>query len=301
MTLAKLYSPPNATNLSAAFGFPAPKSFVEFMRVIYELSDGNWHDGMDLFARSTGRDLVTSEYRYAQTPPELCPFASIGADGDHDGYVIHAPELSNDDYPVGSYVPMDSCGVWLVGKNTIEAIEHYLSCTLEFEGKQITDPNHAQILRSVQVLAKTLRIDPAPERAHENSGPNGRGLPIIPKVPAGWRFLPSSDGVGVLAPEAAFGPDPLLTCPMEPVDSVRMADDAFSHKYPAAALYYLREAFWNTCDFAIQEGICRRLILVYHALSRPFLAEVVAKKLKCFFDRDCEFRKKLEATRGPHA
>jgi hypothetical protein len=301
MTLAKLNSPPNEANLSAAFGFPAPKSFVEFMSVIYELSDGNWHDGMKLFARSTGRDLVTSECRYTLTPPELCPFASMGVDGDHDGYVIHAPELGNDDYPVGGYVPMDSCGVWLIGNNTIKAIEHYLSCTLEFEGKQITDAKDAQTLRSVQVLAQTLRIDPTAERAYENSGPDGRGLPIIPKAPVGWRFLPSSDGVGVLAPEAAFGPDPLLTCPMEPVDSVRIADDAFSRNYPAAALYYLREAFWNTCDVQIQQGICRRLILVYHALSRPFLAEVVANKLKCFFDRDCEFRKNFEGTRGPQA
>jgi hypothetical protein len=256
---------------------------------------------MELFARSTGMDLVTSERRYSLTPPELCPFASMGVDGDHDGYVIHAPELGNDDYPVGSYVPMDSCGVWLIGNNTIEAIEHYLSCTLEYEGKKEPNAKQTQAIRSVQVLAEALRIDPAPERAYENTGPGDRGLPVIPKVPAGWRFLPSADGVGVLAPEVAFGPDPLLTCPMQPVDSVRMADDAFSRNYPAAALFYLREGFWNTCDFPIQEGICRRLILVYRALSRPFLAKVVANKLKRFFDRDCEFRKNLEANRGPHA
>jgi hypothetical protein len=71
--------------------------------------------------------LAGEEARYPSTPPEMFPIAAMGVDGVHYGYVIHAPELSAADYPLGHLCPMDAEGVSLLGMNTLEAIETEVS------------------------------------------------------------------------------------------------------------------------------------------------------------------------------
>ena len=92
---------PTRAALSEALGFTVPEAFVTFIETIYEQSGRDSQKWPDCFATVTGIELASVHFRYSQTPPELFTFATLGVDGVHYGYVIHAPELPAEDYPVG--------------------------------------------------------------------------------------------------------------------------------------------------------------------------------------------------------
>jgi hypothetical protein len=54
-------------------------------------------------------------------------------------------------------------------------------------------------------LSGGLGIAPDPSKAGRNYD-DGHGKPVMPTVPQGWHYVPSSDGAGVLAPAAQFHP-----------------------------------------------------------------------------------------------
>jgi hypothetical protein len=151
---------------------------------------------------------------YALSPPELFPCAASGVDGGHFGYVIHVPELSATDYPVGRFEPSDyDEGVYLLGATTFEAFETELSSQMKYD----LNSEFRRQRRSKQVewwpeavaRLRALGIDPDPAKAGRNYE-NGSGKPVSPSIiPEGWRHVPSTDGIGVLAPAALFHPAPL--------------------------------------------------------------------------------------------
>jgi hypothetical protein len=110
----------------------------------------------------------------------------------------------------------------------------------------------------------------------------GHGKPVIPTVPEGWHYVPSSDGAGVLAPTAQFHP----TFPHSLDDrpnptlvrdaALRLADEHF----PATALWLLRECYWRTWPLKTEDiGLCRAMSDAYAALGRPSLAAVVERRM----------------------
>jgi hypothetical protein len=263
---------PDRASLSEAFGFTVPDAFVEFIRVLSEQCDDN-QDYAELFMTLTGQYLVGVEVCYSQTPPEMFPIASMRVDGVHYGYIIHAPELPARDYPVGYLCPMDADGVSLVGFSTLEAIETLASRQIDHGSSYAGD-----ILRISQVLG----IKPSKEKANRCYDRFGNGLPVLPRKPAGWRFILSEDGVGVLAPSDAFRAGPHLALDDDaPAEAyLRLADQTSAAGFPATALLYLRDGYWrHWTDDDIALEICNRLIRVYDALGRASLTEAVRLRM----------------------
>jgi hypothetical protein len=153
--------------------------------------------------------LLVSEYgdsRYQQTPPELFPIATTGVDGGHFGYLIHAPELALSDYPIACFAPMDSNGAYLLGASTFEAVETEISANMrsaQEEDDWQSSPASFEWWPGVSARLARLGIVPDPSKAARNYD-DGHGKPAMPTVPEGWRYVPSSDGAGVLAPAAHF-------------------------------------------------------------------------------------------------
>jgi hypothetical protein len=77
-----------------------------------------------------------------------------------------------------------------------------------------------------------------------------------PGVPAGWHYLPSEDGIGVLAPERAFASDePEVDtdeeCDFEEVVAAAVA--ALDNDHPASALSILRDAMFSNEGMDVSE------------------------------------------------
>jgi hypothetical protein len=284
--------------LSRRFGFQVPGDFVRVAELIRQHSspqalDETYYNVLRVYPR--GYDA-----RYPSTPPELFPFGSMGADGHHDGYVIHAPELSAEDYSVGSYCPMDSEGVVFKGSGTLDAFEAMMSFSLASAADELDDlaadedsldddeegewieqerKKLSQRVELIAAVARTFGLAPATEKSGREYGPDRNGLPVPPFIPVGWRHVLSSDWIGVLAPASAFqthaGPSVTVNTPPENV--VAAARAALDAGFPATALLDLREAYW------LHRHDQRRLYVdvlaeAYEALGRPVLAEIVRRR-----------------------
>lgn len=180
-------------------------------------------------------------YNYPCTPPELFVFGSPGVDGIHYGFLVRAPELSP--YPLAALNPVNTEG----GVRALGATEDETAALLGTAGSD------------------TPVFDPA--------------WPTIePVVPDGWRHVATSDGVGVLAPEPAFGEPPSVDVgrytPLAPIE--RAATRALMQGHPATSLWLLREFFANNHDgdAVSARAVLRLMAQAYRSLDRPLLAEV---------------------------
>lgn len=100
---------------------------------------------------------------------------------------------------------------------------------------------------------------------------------VSPAVPDGWRFEPTRDGIGVLAPAACFGDAPSLDlgyyAELAPVE--RAATVALMKGHPATSLLLLREFFAHNHhgDAVAARATLRLMAQAYRSLDRPLLAE----------------------------
>jgi hypothetical protein len=187
----------NSESVSQAFGFPVPLPFANFLIKLYEFCDRDNQKCAALFERLTGQMLDGVRTRYQQTPPELFPIASMGVDGVHFGYVIHAPELPIEDYPVGEICPMDHDGVILLGNTTQEALDN-------FAGYVVKGERDEKQLQEILDLYEPFGIRPNKEVDKTRYAENEHGLLLKPKILDGWLYVPTSDGIGVLAAAEKF-------------------------------------------------------------------------------------------------
>ncbi len=244
---------PTRTTLSQALGFNVPSRFVEYICQLHDFAGGDPESCLDAFDDSLGLFPRGQDARYDGTPPELFPVGKTGCDGDHYGFLLHAPELELNDLPFAHYCPMDSDGVILVGSTTEMGIASVMGWHLSFVS--------AVKKERIAKIAGACKIRPQEEQN-----------PAV-SVPHGWRFAPSSDGVGTLAPAKLFDPGPLLefdrnksSVPFEDA-----AERAISGGHLATALHYLREGlwfFWMTKPVSL----ARRMIDVYSMMNREALA-----------------------------
>ena len=246
---------PTRESLSQELDFKVPTEFADFVRRVFEYSDGSSERCLAAFLATLGIYPNGPDARYSGTPPELFPVGSTGCDGDHYGFLLLAPELDLDDLPLAHYCPMDSDGVGLVGSTAIQGIASLMACHLSYD----FIPNEEKEL--IARVAHMCNIHPVDE-------PH----PAI-SVPTGWRFLPSSDGVGTLAPADLFDLRPVLEFdqygPLTPF--LGAADDAINRGYFATALHYLREGLWFRWPEKPYD-LARRMVDVYHKMNRGKLA-----------------------------
>src|SRR5438105_3448690 len=95
--LAAKQGRPSRTSLSESLGFKVPTRFTEFVGRLYDFANGDPAVCLDAFETALGLFPQGEDARYSGTPPELFPVGTTGCDGDHYGYLLHAPELELDD------------------------------------------------------------------------------------------------------------------------------------------------------------------------------------------------------------
>lgn len=255
---------PTQKSISKTFGFQMPLSYVQLVEWIYDSAQGDPEACTELFAECFGVGVEDGVSGYESTPPELRTVSWPGVDGVHLGFLVHAPEVKQDDYPIAEFCPMDSDGVSLIGQGIVSGL---VALGRQWSGK----PERIELPAWQAAVAELDKRKP--KKAETNSETNHWVV-----VPPQWRFQPSADGVGVLAPEELFGPQELVAVPADCDDFqayVKPANAAIRKGYWAAALYYLREGYWHNWP-AHPQPIAERLCTVYERLNRPGYASVVA-------------------------
>jgi hypothetical protein len=249
---------PDRDTVSEKLGVLAPKELVRLAQWMYDRSGGDPYECSGLFCRFTGIGASDAAARYDSTPPEMFPFGVPGVDGLHYGFLVHAPELEADDYPVGYICPMGSDGVLVEGVGTCDGIASIIRLWGDKAHDSMRRELSAGYLQPTKAADKAIAVD---EVIH---------------IPAGWEFLPSSDGVGVLAPANLFAPEvPVVLDQYGPVEPfLAAAREAISASHLGTALFYLREGYWfNWTAHPIE--LCECLCDVYTELGRPSLATVI--------------------------
>ena len=226
-------------------------------------------------------------------PCEFFAFASPQVDGIDYGFVVHAPELAQEDFLVCELDPKDDLrGLRLLGNTFVEGLEALLSRALASANQQpevwaeITRGyglTPSIVLNRIKALSLQLGLYPDKEKAKSVIFDSNGPAPV-PVVPKGWRFAPSSDGVGVLAPTLFFGEyqveiedvDTEYGCDLEPV--LDLAVKALAQSCPASALLVLRDAMFH--NMYLDEQV-ERLVLpmrqAYLALNRPLFAAMIER------------------------
>lgn len=280
---------PTRADLDTAFGFPVPEALGELLCHIYDttgrLDDG--HDG--LFHRLTQMYLSDKGFRYDQTPPELFAFGRPGVDGIHFCFAIHDEQLGPD-WPVVQFNPMNSAGATFVGANPRDGLASVLTATLrrnlraEHTNQSEFDERRREVLAAAAALGLTLdesKPTPLDLGMGREPGSDNRLRRVLPKLPTGWKLLPTLDGLGVAAPDNAIHPDDReLQMPefedAEPDFDAFDSDEAnelaaeWIDEYPASSLKRLRDL--RITDLGSSDLI-ELMTRAYELLGRHLIAQ----------------------------
>ncbi len=277
--------------LVASYGIEPPRAIVELyaMALAHVEAQGTDRDS-DFYAdpyycfidRSLQLSCAGPLQPDAADPPytvlpavELFEFASPGVDGIQYGFVVHAPELARADYPIAEWDPRGGHeSIHGLGSSSTEGLERLLSRTLAHweGGAELVEGARERLW----AFARAIDIEPAAAKA--KAVISEQGEPPRPFVPAGWRHELTIDGIGVLAPEGAFGREHEEAVEGSTEDVVVIAERAFEAGHPASALIVLRDALaldWSTPG-AI-ELLSPAMQRAYSALGRPLLAKLLAR------------------------
>lgn len=270
---------PTRESVSEALGVRAPVAWVKALEHAFLAVDGREEAFLDYFEPLLGFRLGTDDLRLPQTPPEFFPVGATRT-GTFFGFVVHAPEVPADDYPLAEFTPAESDKVTLAGRNTREALENLAAWQLALD-----ELNEGQLLDNadrLRRLAEALAIDPTPEKARRRFDPEGGALPVEPETPPGYLHFAGEDGVGVLAPRSAFrrGGRPKYRVSGALEWFLEAGLTALAEKAPATALLLLKEGY--ALHFGAEDTI---LLLTgpmaeaYRQLGRSTLARVVERRL----------------------
>lgn len=231
---------PTAASVSEALGVPAPAAWVRVVQWVHAQCEkqpeafGNW------LLPALGFRLGGADLRTPATPAEFFPIGEMPT-GTVLGYVVHAPELGADDYPVATFDERTGDAVALVGRTTREALETLAAAQLaadEIRGSALA--RHEQHLALARLLALP---EITPDKARRRWDTEGGPLPVVPEVPPGYVYWPGTDGVGTLVPRAAVRngarPTYKVSRPLEFFLEAGLT--ALEQRLPGLALFYVRE------------------------------------------------------------
>jgi hypothetical protein len=146
------------------------------------------------------RDRPWAQWRnidpgYVGLVPDLFIVASPGTDGIQYGFVLHAPELDVEPLPIFEFDP-DYATVSFFAHDLGELLLRGAAGAASYRA-ECGDSYDMETYGSV---ATVLGLPPLPPRSWSD-----KPMSYRPPVPPGWRYVPTEDTIGVLAPEAAFG------------------------------------------------------------------------------------------------
>ncbi len=281
-----------ATELSLEFFKGNPPSLSYLSDRLYGLNHADWMRTLD---------LCLHERTAPTLPAEFIPIADYGVDGAQAGLVVHAPEIEQDDYPVGAYCEIDFDGVLLAGRDTRHFLEQRFSAMLnswETMGQDVdalgkllgNDGPMAEGLAAkmradamessttlrplIEKIANVLNLNPDPNTRIMGWGMERVELPP-PPVPKGWRYERTNDFVGILAPCQHF--DPHFTPDLVGPNPHRTARGLLRRNSPASALYVLKQHAidaWRDQSKTFPDWL-ETTANAYEALGRPLLAQSI--------------------------
>ena len=138
---------------------------------------------------------------------------------------------------MGDFVPAGSAGVVHIGDTTVSAIENVISYIHARTGFAEID---LSFLKKVGLLPTDEKADNVRLlKGEEYVRPK-------PSLPSGWKLAMTSDGVGVVAEDARFRPDPLKQWPSDAALATFLAESETDRKagFLGSSLYHLKEAWW---------------------------------------------------------
>lgn len=229
---------PTRESISEALRFRVPSNFAKFIGQIYDFGNGDPEVCNSALFETIGIFPCGQSAKYSSTPPELFPVGSTGCDGEHYGFVLHAPELDLDELPFGQICPMDYVGVSIIAATSEEGISQKawdsLDCNRRMLQEKPVSDYLIEIDRIAQATVEYCEITPKQSVNRELS------------IPYGWKHLPSEDVIGTLAPRSWFASKTLVEFEGWTLQQfMKAATDETQRGYYAAALHYLREGFWE--------------------------------------------------------
>jgi hypothetical protein len=282
---------PTAHGLSQAAGISLPTAFVRLIllaisrrgrRGYQHLTDrslgillaGPWQ------AAISGKSPAAHDIRYPQTPPELVPFATQRVDGVHYGFIARTPELPANDYAMGEFCPMDPDPVVFLATTFSKAIENLASQQLSYlrdDDEELSESAAADLAR----ISKLLKIAPSIRKAGRQFTRDGDARPIPLAKPRGYLFHKTLDGIGVLAPKAAFARAALGHDTDDLASGIKRSIKLLAADCPASALVILKDLWWARChDPTAIARVAPPFADAYRALNRPAFAEIVNDKAR---------------------
>jgi hypothetical protein len=257
--------------LQGRTGFSVPQSFVEIATRFAERA-GNIEEGLALLENVLSlRICHVVEDRYESMPIEFFPFLATGGDGHCFGYVIHAPELGLENYPMGLMVPGEGDGVIFAGNTTIAALENMISYMHSW-------PDAFDSLDLIWLA--TIGLYPSAAKAQFARWHTGTQYARpLPPLPDGWRHVMTSDGIGVVAQMSAFREGHATALPEDAslMHYIAAADSEAAAGHHGSALCHLKEAWWQWY-FSPDEDVRQlkhRLVETYHNLGKTLLADAM--------------------------
>ncbi|HYE21653.1 MAG TPA: hypothetical protein VEA69_24620 [Tepidisphaeraceae bacterium] len=277
--------------LAARLGVLIPDDFCRIWSAYRALVSPEKFEPLAYYVFTLFPSIPPEAHGGPNVPPEVRIFGRIGADGGVYGYLVHAPECPADDYPVGIFVAIDHEGFLARAPTTRPAFELLLAQRLQWNLENPADPQPARAIEVARELATTLGLTIERRRIP-------RGRPFRPKLPAGWRHVPTLDGVGALAPADAFArkPHPGYRRPTPLAAPMAAARDALRAGLPGTALALARDVWTNHWGVTgVPEELGPILIAAYTALGRPAYATIVQRQVEIAVP----WNKKIEDRFGP--
>lgn len=212
------------------------------------------------------------ELNYPNHPFEVVPFAWNGTSGLSYGWAVLDEHQDPEDYSCVSFAHVDypPAACWL-GDTTREALENLMVGSQRFFERYGEDDGQPSPMTEPEWAALCSAVGLTPRLDRDDITAGGRSKrTIAPRVPTGYRFEPSPDGTGVLAPAAAFGSAPVVIDPKWYEDEhIAVAREHLAAGRPAAALLVLKATRAESSEWV---PTVEAMHEVYLALERPFMA-----------------------------
>jgi hypothetical protein len=209
-------------------------------------------------------------------PRELIPFAQRAGTGRVYGWVLLAPELESDDLPCVSCDSEHDDGAAWLGDDTQQALENMLVGSLrdsqEYRPEDPSPTEHpswAALCAALALRPDYARTDITVDAISTRS--------FAPEVPPGWQYVPTDDGIGVLAPTSTFASEPFVLASLDGEEStLALAQAHLRAGHPASALVVVKDGYYDESPRRLVELQAEAFL----ALGRPVLAARAARWLE---------------------
>jgi hypothetical protein len=259
---------PTQRGLSAELGVRAPDAYVALQRFAFDGSDTRIQRAQ-YYESLLGFHFASTYADYCADPPEMLVFGATGVDGIQLGFVVHTPELRLPDYRVVMIAPIGR-DPEVLGESTVEAVSHLVRVTMQSVGELSIEQEE----RLSELRREFGAAFPGRRRPKNSFWPK-------PSVPAGYRFVRTTDGMGVVASRDAFS----RRIPTKPSESgwgecdlaLPLAKQALRAGAPASALVLCKDALADDFDAAEIPEVRACCVQAYEELGRPLHARRAAK------------------------